>query len=225
MSARLIGLILLLMTGLLPAQALETTALRTRRDLEQYRHIVNTLQATRMSVDWKDLPLSEAITALRLQTGVNLVLDIKALEDRLDREISFRLERVPASLVVQLLADAGEVVFQHRHGILYVTSLEDALKRSVVLQIYDVADLLYSPPDFPGPRLGLRGSGSEGDFEEEEPEREEKDPEALVDLIKLATGEQAWEPEFVSIRISGRKLIVRHTPAMQRKIGGVMRGL
>ena len=222
LSAVMICLLALTTPG--NAQVLDTTPLRTKTQVKKYRQILAKLQNTRVSVNWKDITLVEAVTELRAQTKLNFVVLTTKLEDLAERELSLKLTRVPAAVVVQLLAGVGDVVFQNRRGIVYVTSRADAVKKASVLALYDVRSLLYTPPDFPAPKIGI-SMGPPGEDEEEEPEVEQPDPEALVDLIRDATGQANWEHEGVSIKISGGKLIIRHTPAMHRKIGGVLRAL
>ena len=196
---------------------LETTPLRTTRAVRQYRHVLNLLETRRVTVDWEDTTLREAVADLRRQTRLNFVFSSKAV-DLAENEISFKLRDVPVGPVLHILA-GEDVVFQHRHGVIHVTTREDAVRHASIMRIYDTRGLLYVPPDFPGPKIGLGVSGSGGFEEEEEPEpREGWNPDEVIDLIQNATGASNWELEGVSMNMMGGKLVVRHTPVMQRRV-------
>ncbi len=205
------------------AQDLDTIPLRTRRDVKTYRQVVLKLRQTRVRVMWKERRLEDALGDLRRMTGINLVILRSRVEDQLDRELSLNLRGLPAGTVLNLLADVTGVAFQHRHGVIVVTSKEDAQRRALVLGVFDIADVLYVPKDFPGPKIGLNGSGSGDELEEEEEQPEQRDPEEILSLIRSVTGEKAWEGEGTSLEIHGRKLFVRHTPAMHRRIARILR--
>ncbi|HGY92533.1 MAG TPA: hypothetical protein ENK43_15305 [Planctomycetes bacterium] len=221
MRAFLIALLLTATSA--PAQDLDTIPLRTRRDAKTYRRVVSRLRQTRVRVMWKERRLEDALKDLRRITGINLVILRARVEDELERTLTLNLRGLPAGTVLNLLADITGVAFQHRHGVIVVTSKEDAQRRALVLGVYDIADVLYVPKDFPGPKIGLHGSGSGDELEEDEEQPEQRDPEEILSLIRTATGEKAWEGEGTSLEIHGRKLFVRHTPAMHRRIARILR--
>ena len=208
-----------------PAQVLETVALGNRREQTQYRELLGRLRLTRISVDWKDRSLADVLADLRSRTGLNLLVQSGELGEILEQSVDLRLKEVSVEVVLELLSSGRDLVFQNRKGVIHVTSRAHAVRRSAVLAIFDVSDLLYVPPDFPAPKIGIPVGPPSDERDARESHPESKDPEELIDLIKSATGEKNWEYEGVSIRHSAGKLLIRHTPAMLRRIGGVIRSI
>ncbi len=220
---RMVFLALLLTAVSAPSQDIDTIPLRTRRDVKSYRRVLLKLRQTRVRVTWKERRLEDALKELRGIAGINIVILRSRIDDELDREITLSLRGLPAGAVLSLLSDITGVAFQHRHGVIVVTSKEDARRRALVLGVFDIADVLYVPRDFPAPKIGLNGSGSEGELDEESDAPARRDPEEILSLIRTVTGEKAWEAEGTSLEIHGHKLFVRHTPSMHRRIGRILR--
>lgn len=221
MCIRMIALLLTLAS--LAAAQLETAPLKSRRAADRYRRVVNILETKRVTVNWDDVTIREAVADLRRQTGLNFVIS-SAAGEAVDEEISCKLRNIPAGPVLHVLG-RRDVVFQHRHGVIWVTSREEATRRAAILRIYDTRGLFYVPPDFPGPRLGLGGSGTDL-FEEASDDDADSnrgiEPEEAIDIIRGATGEANWELPGVSITLAGGRLLVRHTPRMQRRVRGLL---
>ena len=95
--------------------------------------------------------------------------------------------------------------------ILLLGLLTGAAAADVIVRIYDVRDLLYTPKDFPAPKLGLDGL----DEESGDPFRDEDDlngpiisAEELVELIKTHIQPDRWEQAGNSVRVHKGQLIV-----------------
>ncbi len=214
------GVLILVILGtcqLTHAQVLDSLPLRSGREVELYRQTLNKLNNTVFNIDWKEVNLRDAIADIRRQTRLNFVVTRNADESGFD-ELTLRLRNVSGRLILHFLKDHGKIVFQFRRGAIFVTSKADAVRRGATLRIYSVHDLLYVPPDFPGPRIGISPNAPGEEEEQEVVERESHDPERIVEIIKMATGESNCEYEGVSIDIHRGRMIVRHTPIMQRRV-------
>ena len=95
--------------------------------------------------------------------------------------------------------------------ILLLGLLTGAAAADVIIRVYDVRDLLYTPKDFPAPKLGLDGL----DEESGDPFRDEDDlngpiisAEELVELIKTHIQPDRWEQAGNSVRVHNGQLIV-----------------
>ena len=95
--------------------------------------------------------------------------------------------------------------------ILLLGLLTGAAAADVIIRVYDVRDLLYTPKDFPAPKLGLHGL----DEESGDPFRDEDDlngpiisAEELVELIKTHIQPDRWEQAGNSVRVHNGQLIV-----------------
>lgn len=228
MKRLLAALLLLVAAGDLTAQ-LATLPLRNGTDREIYRTMVRRLQGTRLSVNWEEIGLEEAIRHVARNVRINMVI-AAPVKEKAEEPVNMTLKDVSAMTIVRLLRSQFDIEFQHRHGVLVVTSQEAALKKSMVLGIYGIHDVLYTPPDFPAKvRMGLSGSGFGGNGSEEE-EIEEKeprfDPDFVVDLVRSSTGgDKVWDVEGASITHHKGKLIVRHAPHIQAKVRRFLRVL
>jgi len=181
------------------------------------------LKATRMSVDWDQVPLKEAIHQVRRRAGENLVLG-RAIRDRVDEPVDLILRDVTALTILKLLQQQYDVRVVRRHGVLLVTSPEDALRGQMALRVHQVRLILYTPPDFPpAVRLGITaGPPRPLDATDERPEPR-MTPDALVELVRQNTGgERVWEVPGASIEHHGGNLLVRHGPAVQRRVARLL---
>ena len=216
--------------ALVTAQAaaqLPTLQLKTGTDREIYRTMVRRLQGTRLSVDWEEIALRDAIRHIGRNVRINMVI-LGAVRERADEPVSLKLKDVSAMTILKVLRSRCEVEFQHRHGVLVVTTQADALEKSMVLVLHGIHEILYTPPDFPAKaRLGLSGSGSRGDEEAKEESREPRfDPDYVVDLVRSSTGgDKVWDARGASISHHKGKLIVRHAPHIQSRVRQILRAL
>ncbi len=213
------AMILLAICPTLIGQSIKTIPLKTTREAQDYRSILKRVRGTTFSVDWKQVALEDVLKDLRRRLGFNILV-ARPMKERLEEEVvDLTLTTVRASTILKLLQEQHKFVLQNRRGIVWVTTVEDAFKKSLVLKFYGVRVLLYTPPDFPAPDIGIRPSGvNAGEDDEEEVEREAKDPEVLLDFIRKGTGPNLWDVEGVSLQISKGTLIVRHSPEVQRKV-------
>jgi hypothetical protein len=175
-------------------------------------------------VDWRDASWGEVARDLSVLTGRNFLV-ARALEDRGDASLTLRLEGVAAGALLRILKSsfAIEVVFEHE--VFFLTTPEDALRRSAVVRIYDASAALYEPPDFVAPEMGLRGSSDAPEPRPREEPRPQRDVAELVELVVRATGASLWEQEGAVLQGIGTRLLVRHTPAVHRKVQRVLRAL
>ena len=129
-------------------RAEELQALQRRRGLETRRVTVNFEKAT----------FAECIDFLRDVTGENIVLSKETLTEFGQKDISLRVKNVSLRSCLNLLLEqTGEDVrYGFRHGVLWIGNSGERSQR-LVLRFYDVSDIVRKLPDFPGPRLGLKG--------------------------------------------------------------------
>lgn len=154
----------------------------------------------------------------------------RAIEDHREAPVTLKLEAVRLGAALSILAERFDLGFLVQRCILTITTKEEAWKRAMVLSIHSVHDMLYVPPDFPAPDINIRPSNVEPrPTGGEVIEREQKDPERLVDLLRNATGGDAvWDAEGASLELHRGKLFVRHAPSVQLKVRrmlGRLRGM
>jgi hypothetical protein len=184
-------------------------------DARAYAEAVRTLARRPVTVSWEAVDLEAAVKELRLLLA-RPILFAAAAEDRKTVPVTLELRNVSFASLFRLVEGAAKVRFLFEGGFIFVTTPEDAVRRSVVMRVYDVSDLLYQAPDFPAPVMSLHpGRPAEPPAESESQRR---DGGEIVDLMRTLVGLDAWEVEGASIAISGRLLVVTHTPEVHAKI-------
>jgi len=189
--------------------------------------LVSRLVHTRMTLDWEAVPLDRALEQIGAQARVSFVIT-SALRDREMPQLNLKLSKIRVMSLLRILQKSYSVEFLEQGGVVLVTSPEDRVRRTAVLRIYDVSTALYRAPDFIGPEIVLRGSEGFDDYRPEplEEEREPRDIGEILDLLRNSVEPETWDFEGVSIDTFGhRKIVVRHTPEVHRKIQSVLRAV
>jgi hypothetical protein len=197
------------------AQVLARGRLAGAEDARAYADALAQLRARRLSVAWNGLSLAEAVKDLRVRLGRAILFTAEAA-DRKESPITLELTDVAAASLVRVVESSAKVRFLFEGGIVFVTTPEDAVRRSLVMRVYDVSDLLYRAPDFPAPFMGLH-PGRPAEAPEESP-AERRDASEIIDLMRTLVGPDAWDVPGTAIAFSGRLLVVTQTPEVHAKI-------
>jgi hypothetical protein len=135
--------------------------------------------ARRVDIDLRDATLGDLAKFVSERTGLNVLLDQKALEDSaVDPEqstVSLRGKSLPLGGALDHALGQQELAWKIQHGALVITTKEENEQSGLEVQVYPVADLL--DPTAPRP------SHSE-DLLETEP---------LVDLIVSTIAPDLWD--------------------------------
>ena len=205
-----------------------TELLSRQRDSEDTIEIKNRLDSQQISLNFDGTPFNEAIDFLRDITGLNYVVtrDAKDLIDNEGVEVSLRLKNISLKNALNLILNSNESLqWRIENGVIKIGTEEDK-NEELVLEFYDVNEIVSSPPDYPAPKLGLNlqagggGGGAAGGqltFYDDEGGEEAGgiESEKLIELIEGKLGE---EDEEGSVEYSGGVLIVRKTLRAHQKI-------
>lgn len=201
----------------LPARAEDPDAVKAE--------VLNKLENTKISLDFKDTALNEVVDFLHEVTGINFVLS-KAVQEKSkggELKVDIKLEELPLRTALRLMLDLQDLTLVYRKGVLMVETKEER-GAEVEMKMYDVKDLLMKIRDFAGPSLEL-SSGEGGDtpttglVEPSESEHPFDDPESLVSIIRNATGgDSTWSKDGASIAISNGLLVVVQSESVQKEI-------
>lgn len=195
-------------------------------DTQAASTVATRLDRTRVNFEWDDMQLDQALKEVGTYARVNFILSPQLRErGGLENGISLKLKNARTRTVLEILKSTYDLTFLLQGNVVIVTTPQDAVKRTAVLRVYDIAGLLYTPPDFIGPEIELRGSEGFDDFEPPPSEIHKDGPsiDEILDLIRTTTNESQWDFDGVSIDTFGtRRIIVRHTPEMQRKVARVI---
>jgi type II secretory pathway component GspD/PulD (secretin) len=186
---------------------------------------VNKLNSMRLSVDFKDNTLDEALGFIRDFSGLNIVVDAevltKASPDQL--KVSLRVKDLLLKSCLKLMLSARDLTAVYNNGVILVVPKGRA-DRNVYLQIYEVRDLLVKIQDFAGPKVELVSPSKGGSpligasFTLEEP-RSTITEEFITEMIKQNTGDRSWdENQGASITLTNGMLIVSQSRRVHAEV-------
>jgi type II secretory pathway component GspD/PulD (secretin) len=211
-----------------------TELISKQRDTEDTIDIKNRLDSQQISLNFDGTAFDEAIDFLRDITGLNYVVtkDAKDLIENESVTVSLRLKNISLKNALNLILASNESLqWRIESGVLKIGTEEDK-NEELVLEFYDVNEIVSTPPDYPAPKLGLNlsGGGSSGasggqltfDDGDEDEETGGIESEKLIELIEGKLGETDEEG---SVEFSGGVLIVRKTLAGHIKIQQLLEAL
>lgn len=133
----------------------------TAEDRAVAREVRRTLAGLKVTVNFEQTPVLECFDFLRDVTGLNIVLSKAAVEALEDKKVTLRLKSIRLKNCLELLLQQVDPDLRYgvRHGVLTI-ALKDEWRRSMILELYFVGDLVDPIPDFPGPKMGIGPDGA-----------------------------------------------------------------
>jgi len=182
------------------------------------------LETLKVTVDFDNVKLPEAIDYLRDVNGLNLVLLPKAMEKDGDAPIRLKVKDLTVKSVLKLLLNSRGLTASYRDGALAILPKED-LQSSTAMRIFDVRALQVKIQDFDGPIVELTSPATKkvgGVFKFEDPKTVIED-DFLITMIKTSTGSGSWDsnPNAV-VELHNGQLVVTQTPAVLREIENLL---
>jgi hypothetical protein len=186
---------------------------------------VRKLETLRVTVDFENVRLPEAIDYLRDVTGLNLVLLPKAMEKDGESSIRLKVKDLSVKSVLRLLLGSRGLTASFRDGALVILPKEE-LQDSTVMRLFDVRALQVKIQDFAGPKVELVGKGSKPDiggvFTLDEPKAVITD-DFLLEMIKANTGGGSWDSNTkTALNLAGGTLVVTQTPSVLKEIENLL---
>jgi len=179
------------------------------------------LEGMRISVDFDNVKLPEAVDYLRDVSGLNLVLLPRAMEKDVDAPVRLKVKDLSLKSVLKLLLSARGLTATYRDGAVVILPKED-LQSATTMRIFDVRALQVKLQDFPGPVIELTSPSSKKTgitlVIPEDP-KPGIDDDFLLQMIKVSTGSGSWDsnPNAV-LDLHNGQLVVTQTPAVLREI-------
>lgn len=178
------------------------------------------LETMKISVDFEDVKLPEAVDYLRDITGLNLVLLPKAMDKDAETKIRLKVRDLSVKSVLKLVLAPRGLGATWRDGAVVILPRED-LQDSTTVRMFDVRALQVKIQDFMGPKVELTSPASKQmgvTVTLEEP----KDPipdDFLLEMIRVNTGSGTWDSNpKAAITLNNGMLTVSQTPAVLREI-------
>jgi type II secretory pathway component GspD/PulD (secretin) len=186
----------------------------------------------RVSFEFVQTPLSEAVQFLQNLTKVNMILDPVAIKDVGDAPITLRVSQMKLELALDWILRLAGLQYMLKDNAIFISKPEN-LTTDIALKIYDVRDLIMKVPNFPGPDFALDlgtnafGQGGLGGIAISTQEQDEGvTVESLSDMISTRIKPESWSPDLgTSIEQSNGKLIVMQRPEIHRMIDKLLSSL
>lgn len=199
---RRIAVVVLALAASLPARA--------QAPSEADRAVRQRLEDVRIDLAAEDGDFLKAIEKLRSATELNFVIDSQASESVQDEtSMGLRLSRIRAISALRWLVRARHLAFTIRDGVVLITTPEAAAGRPL-LRLFDVADILSQPRDFP----------ATGDAEE---------TELTVDDLKNIVSEViepgTWDDVGRSLSTAGTTLVAQAEPEVIAQVENLLNAL
>lgn len=206
----------------LPALAQEGTNETDPRKQE----VVNKLNTMRLTVNFENTTMEEAIAYLRDFSGLNIVIDAEVYKNQSEDQlkVTLKVKDLLLKSILKLMLTSRELTAMYKEGVLLIIP-KGKIDKSVTLQLYDVRDLLVKIQDFPGPKVELvspsKGGGGPltgATFSLEEP-RSTITEEFITEMVKQNTGDKSWdENPNASINLTNGVLVVSQSKRVHEEI-------
>ncbi|HZE98343.1 MAG TPA: STN domain-containing protein [Planctomycetota bacterium] len=185
---------------------------------------VRRLETMKVTVDFENVKLPEAVDYLRDVTGLNLVILPKAMEKDGETPIQLKVKDLSVRSVLKLLLSSRGLTATYRDGAIVIVPKEE-LQSSLVLRIFDVRALQVKIQDFKGPVVELKAAGTKevgGVFILDDPKTVIED-DFLLTMVRTNTGAGSWDTNSNAvIDLHNGTLVVTQTPAVLREIESLL---
>jgi len=184
---------------------------------------VRKLETMKVTVDFENVKLPEAIDYLRDVTGLNLVLLPKAMEKDGETSIKLKVKELSVRSVLKLLLGSRGLAASYRDGAIVILPKED-LQSSTVMRLFDVRALQVKIQDFEGPKVELTNKPKEigAVFTINDPKPGIED-DFLITMVKTNTGGGSWDSNpGATVDLHNGMLVVTQTPAVLREIESLL---
>ena len=214
-------------TALLALMAIPAFAQEGGSDADPRKaEVLNRLNNTRVTVDFTNAPLEEAIAFLRDFTSLNIVVDAEVYKNQSEDQlkITLKVKDLLLKSVLKLMLNTRELTAMYKEGVVLVVP-KGKIDKAVTLQLYDVRDLLVKIQDFPGPRVELvspqKNGGSplvSATFTFDEPKSVITE-DFITDMVKQNTGDKSWEENpNASMTLTNGVLVVSQSRRVHEEI-------
>jgi len=185
---------------------------------------VRKLDTMKVTVDFQDVRLPEAMDYLREVTGLNMILMPKAMEKEGDSKLRLKVKDLSVKSVLKLMLASRGLTVSWRDGALVVLPKED-LQDSTTMRMFDVRSLMVKLQDFAGPKVELVGPNNKTNLSNvgivviDEPTPPPVDQDMMITLIKENTGSGSWDSNpKAAITMNNGVLVISQTPSVLREI-------
>lgn len=173
----------------------------------------------KVTFEFVDTPLDEAISFLRSLANVTMIVDPKVLAGGAPT-INLRVTDMSLDLALEWILKLADLEYAFRDNAIFISKPQN-LTESVELRIYDVSDLTQNVQDFPGPEFQISvvgdvgaggGAGGAGGPFIAAP-KVAPTLTNIADMIRNRVRPESWDAALgTSIEERGGKLVVMQRP-------------
>ena len=192
---------------------------------QRRQEVINKLNNQRLSVDFKETGLEDALGFIRDFSGLNLHVDAGVhellTEDQL--KVTLKVKDLLLKSVLKLMLGQRGLSAMYKEGVVLIVP-KDKIDEAVSLAMYDVRDMLFKIQDFPGPKVELVSPNAAGGpltgatFTLDEP-RSTITEDFLTEIIMNNTGDRTWdENPNASVTLTSGVLVVSQSKRVHAEI-------
>ncbi|MBI2898929.1 MAG: tetratricopeptide repeat protein [Planctomycetes bacterium] len=198
----------------------------TQQEDEDILAIQNTLEKTKIDMNFDAAKLDDIVAFIRDFTNLNIIIDdsIRTTVD-LEKTIPLKVKGLVLKNVLKLALTQFGLDYTIDEAKVIKISTPDKTGGKAVVELHDVRDILVKIQDFPGPKVELTSPSSGGTpltgatFTLEEPKASSVGGiDDVINLIKENIAPGSWEGEYTIEGTPNQQLLVNHTPRTQREI-------
>jgi hypothetical protein len=128
----------------------------TESDPRIVEYILSKLELQKVTVYFQETRFEDALDFLRDITGLNIVMSPHARDLTADVSINLRLRDIKLKSVLALMLESVDgLTYGVKYDVLYIGTVEDWADVGQWMVIYSIHEIVYRPPDFPAPKIGL----------------------------------------------------------------------
>ncbi|MCK6470340.1 MAG: hypothetical protein L6R28_01225 [Planctomycetes bacterium] len=197
---------------------------RTKADDQWKKDIMNRLQR-KVSFEFEDAPLSDAINFLKSLTDVTMIVDPRVKAGGAEPPVSLRVTDMKLQLALEWILKLADMKYALQDNAIFI-SKEANLIQDVEMRIYDVTDLTLNIQDFPGPDFQLQtisddesaGGGAALNPFAAAPAATVT-VASIADMIRQRVRPDSWDPQQnTSIEERAGRLVVMQRPEIHALI-------
>jgi len=181
--------------------------------------------AKKVSFEFVDTPLEEAVNFLNAMSKVNIIIDPRVLADAGKVPVTLKVADMDMETALKWILRMADLDYDIKNQAVFITK-KGGQETNIELQIYDVRDMTYTINDFPGPHVELgvnaqAGGAGGGPFAPPAPVPQVT-PDDLAALIREKLLVTDFQIQGTSIDNQAGRLVVMQKPEVHEKIREIL---
>jgi len=180
----------------------------------------------KINYHFMEIPLERALRYIQKKSDLPMSIDYENCSFKLKQTVTFKAEDMTVREVMYWLCFLCGIDYDVRNNTLFISTSEEIIKPYIEFKIYDVRSLVNTPPDMPGPNIGL-GSGGHINYMRSQSKETGSSIDAAIiaDIIAYSIPEGHWHAKGIGIDIKNGLLAVNNTRDVHIKIEKLLRNL